>query len=437
MKRTTVVLLTSYLVLLGALVAFLTLRGRHPDSRLLWDDDVRREVQAIVEYRYVDPLDEVREQELFDSAMRGYVGELDPFSRYFSADERPDLDRETRGAFGGIGVLVRGDARGFRVTGVRRGGPASEAGIVPGVIVTQAAGIELAGLDLDEMLTHVKGDPDTDVVLRVEFPDEPTPRDLTVTRAVVPLDVVPAVRLVPGEPPVAYLRLTQFSETTVPRVREALQSLVVEQGAEAVVLDLRQNLGGLVQAAVDVASFFVPPDTVVCRTHGRSESHTYSTRRDSELAPLDLPLVVLTDDGTASASEILAGALQDHGRAVLVGGRSYGKFLVQSLIELDRGEGLVRVTTSRYVTPEGRSAQLDPTREQSGGLLPDVRVELGDDERRQLFERFARQAGPDWELQAGREVDDDGSDPQLDAALALIRGAPAPLERVAVAGLAR
>lgn len=430
MKRGTLVLLVSYLILLCALVAFLSLRGRYPDSRMVWDDDIRREVQAIVEYRYVDPLDEQREQRLFDAAMRGYVGELDPFSRYFSPEERPDLDRDTRGEFGGVGVLVRGDERGFAVTGVRREGPAAAAGMRPGSLVTHVDGTELAGKDLDQMLLLVKGEPGTEVTLRTELPEDGGTRDLVVTRAVVPLDVVPAVRLLPGEPAIAYVRVSQFSATTVPRVREALQSLVMEEQAEAVVLDLRQNLGGLVQAAVDVASFFLPPDSVVCRTHGRTDD-TYRTRLDPEFEALDLPLVVLTDHGTASASEILAGALQDHGRAVLVGERTYGKFLVQSLIELTNGEGLVRVTTSRYETPAGRSAQNDPEREQAGGLLPDLRVPLEGEARREVFQRFARQAGPDWELEPGREADE-GADPQLDVAVALIRGGEAPLETVTV-----
>jgi len=404
-------------------------RATHPgEPELFWDEAARREVQAIVERRYVDPLDDEDARRLFHEAMSGYVSGLDPFSRWFPPSERRALEQETSGAFGGVGVLVQSVPEGLRVTGVRRGGPAESAGIEPGDLVLAADGVSLTGRTLDAMLAAVKGAPDTEVVLSVRS-GTADPRDVRVVRAVVPFDSVPGVRLLAGTPAVGYVRIEQFTDRTGADARAAVTGLLRE-GAAALVLDLRRNLGGVVRAAVETAGLFLPEDTVVCVTRRREGPETHAVPRSDGAAPAAaVPLVVLVDETTASASEILAGALQDHGRALLVGERTFGKFLVQSLVEAPSSGGVVRLTTSRYETPRGRSHARDEFQPVRGGLLPDVRVPLrGDAERDSVGAALGALAGPEW-----RTLPRDGPeprDPQLEAALELLRGALPPSEPV-------
>jgi len=409
-------------------------RSRAPlpgDPETFWDEAARREIQAIVERRYVEPIDDAAARRLFDRAMSGYVEGLDPFSRYFPADERKALEQETSGAFGGIGVLVQSVPGGLRVTGVRIGGPADAAGVEPGDVVESVDGAAISGRDLGRTLDLVKGAPGTEVVLAVRRGDA-APLDVRVERAVVPFDSVPGVRLVPGDPPVGYVRIEQFTDRTAEDARAAVDGLL-RDGAGAVVLDLRRNLGGVVRTAVETAGLFLPEGALVCVTRRRDGNETHAAKPPAGAAPaafqMSVPLAVLVDETTASASEILAGALQDHGRAVLVGERTFGKFLVQSLVDAPSSGGVVRLTTSRYVTPRGRSNARDESNALSGGLLPDIRVPLRSDAARESV-RLALDAlaGPEW-----RTLPREGPeprDPQFEAALALLRGGRPPGEPV-------
>ncbi len=443
MNARVLALFVSPLLLVGALLGY-SLRPvltRSPG----WDDGVRAEVQEIIEDRYVEPLGAAQERELFDAAMRAYVGALDPFSRYFNADEQRALKEGTSGSFAGIGVQVRAVSAGLLVSAVYRGGPADQAGLLPADIVTRVDGTDVAGMPLADVILLIKGEAGSEVVLDV-VRSEQTPTRHAVQRDVVELDTVPAVRLIPGPPDVAYVRVAQFSDTTPAEVRAGLERLVGD-GATLIVLDLRQNLGGVVSAAVDLAGLFLPPRTLVCVTRERRRLRRYFVEAAPEPAagpaapgappavlhaPFPQPLVVLTDQLSASASEILAGALQDHGRALLVGERTYGKFLVQTLQPLRTSDALVRVTTARYETPRGRSGQraMGGAR---GGIMPDVRVELVSEDRRAVFAAFQQQAGPRWKVLPGRhdEADDaDYDDTQLRTALDLLRGGAVPDERL-------
>jgi carboxyl-terminal processing protease len=420
-----------------AVLWFAVSRVRFVGPELYWDDEVRSEVQEIVADRYLEPLDAAAEQELFDASMRAYVGTLDPFSRYFTPTERRELDEDTTGSFAGVGVQVQLGETGLLVSAVYRGGPADIAGLEPGDVVTHADGTDITQMALDESILRVKGDEGTDVVLTVLRGDD-APQDFVVTRGIVGLDTVPAVHLLPGRdgaPGVAYVRVAQFSETTPDEVRAALAELVDAGGASSIVLDLRQNLGGVVSAAVDLAALFLPEGELVCVTRARDGARRYSIEReDGEASPLyDQPLVVLVDGGSASASEILAGALQDHGRAVLVGERTYGKFLVQTLLPLRTSEALVRVTTARYETPRGRSGQRNERTGARGGIVPDVRVDLDQDGRRAVFSAFRDQAGPRWRVLEGRDGAPAPDDVHLNSALDLLHGDPPPAEALELA----
>jgi carboxyl-terminal processing protease len=413
-------------VLLGALWLARRTVTSPGDPDTYWDDDLRREVQAIVEARYVDPVSEEEARRLFHAALQGYVSELDPYSRFFPPEQRTEVDRETQGTFGGVGVRILAVPGGLRVTAVREDGPADRAGIVPGDVIERAGDRSLSGRSLEQMLELIRGEAGTRVDFAVRRGADL--RTVTVEREVVPLDTVPSVRTIPGDVPVGYLRIEQFSEATTNDAREAFDRFRRE-GVGALVLDLRQNLGGVVRSAVDVASFLLPPDTTVCVVRRRQGGDVHTTSRPDGFEPFDVPVVVLVDEGTASASEILAGALQDHGRAVLVGDRTWGKFLVQTLVETRRAGALVRVTTARYETPRGRSAPRDHEGSPAGGLMPDVRVPLADDAQRAALRlAFDRQTGPHW-----RSLPPEGPefrDVQLEAALSLLRGGAAPPEPV-------
>jgi carboxyl-terminal processing protease len=419
-------LLVSPLVLAGALLWARRFVSTPPEPTLPWDDDVRREVQAIVEQRYVEPIDGPQARRLFHAALQGYVSHLDPFSRYVPPEDRKRVEEEANGTFGGIGVLARPGEGGLRITAVREDSPADRAGLEPGDVLESVGGEALSGRDLAQMFAMIRGEPGTSIEVSVVHGG--AARRVTIERALVPSDTVRSVRLLPGDPPVGYVRVEQFADTTAGEVRDALNSLV-DGGARGVVLDLRENLGGVVRAAVDVASLFLPPGSTVCVVRRREGGVVDVTERPDGFDPVELPLAVLVDEGTASASEILAGALQDHGRAVLVGERTWGKFLVQTLVETRSDGGVVRLTTARYETPRGRSAPRDEARGLMGGLLPDVRApELSDAQRSLLRAEFDRQSGPRWRTLPGSDPEPGGQ--ALAAALRLLRGGLPPSEPV-------
>jgi len=278
---------------------------RLPGPELYWDDEVRDEVQEIVARRYLEPLDAEAEQALFDASMRAYVGTLDPFSRYFTPDERQSLEADTSGSFAGVGVQVRMTGAGMLVVAVYRDGPADRAGLEPGDLVTQVDDTSIVGMPLDQSITLVKGPEKSDVTLwivrdaktgdesRAEGnrgdenrgdgrSAEAVPK--TVTRGLVGLDTVPAVRFLTAPDGlgggVAYVRVAQFSETTPQEVRSALDDLIEGQGASSIVLDLRENLGGVVSAAVDLAGLFLPDDELVCVTRSRDGARPYTVDRE-------------------------------------------------------------------------------------------------------------------------------------------------------------
>jgi carboxyl-terminal processing protease len=418
-------LLVSPAVFLGALL----LARRHLDApgepTLHWDDALRRQVQAVVETRYVDPLDEERSRRLFDAALQGYVGALDPFSSYVPPDEKERVEQELQGVLGGIGVRAAPVPGGIRVTAVREGAPADRAGIAPADVIESVGGQAVSGRDFEQMVALIRGAPGSRIELVVAR--EGVRRTVEVERAEVPVDTVPSVRLLSGSPAVGYVRIEQFSDGTPDDARAAFDRLRAD-GAQALVLDLRQNLGGSVSAAVKVAALFVESGATVCVVRRREGGDVHRARPVDGAPPSGLPLAVLVDESTASASEILAGALQDHGRAVLVGGRTWGKFLTQTLVETEGG-AIVKLTTGRHETPRGRSAPRREDDDPAGGLVPDVRVATTPQERRALYDEFGRQTGLSW-----RTLPRDGADPAdpaLRTALDLLRGGRPPAEKVA------
>jgi carboxyl-terminal processing protease len=324
--------------------------------------DVFARVLSYVENNYVEAIDE---QKLIYGAAKGMVHTLDPHSAFMTPEEFADLQADTEGEFGGVGLQIQADDDGVPViVEVIEGTPAARAGLAAGDRLVAIDGVSTRGGEAAEPTSRLRGKPGTKVVVSVERAGWDAPRPFEIVREVIRVKAVEARSLSPG---VLHVRIKQFQERTDEEVRAALEAHKKAHGElQGVVLDLRGNPGGLLDQAVRVADLFLASGTIVT-TRGRGgKTLEEQTARDSGTFT-GFPMVVLIDGGAASASEIVAGALQDHGRALLMGTRSFGKGSVQSLIPLPDGSGL-KLTVARYYTPKGRSIQ-------ERGIVPDVVVE--------------------------------------------------------------
>jgi carboxyl-terminal processing protease len=326
---------------------------------------------TIIEQHYVRPVDD---QELVYASIRGLVGELDPHTSFLPPQEAKLLREDIEGAFGGVGmVVVLGrDPDGTRFLDVRDvvpDGPADEAGVEPGHRVVRIDGQPIAHFpDLQHAITTIRGKPGTTIKVTIEDPSRDIVRTITLTRQVIDPPAVEVTYLGEG---VGVLRLRDFPEKATREVREGLASLERLAGKSklrGVVLDLRDNGGGLLDEAIGIADVFIS-DGVIVRTRARRGVVVDEARARRTGTKPGVPLVVLVNKGSASASEIVAGALQDHGRAVVIGERTYGKGSVQAPFELGDGS-LLKLTVALYYTPDDRLIQ-------AAGIVPDVFVGAG------------------------------------------------------------
>ncbi|HET8700410.1 MAG TPA: S41 family peptidase [Nitrococcus sp.] len=317
------------------------------------------EVFMRIKRDYVAP---VQDRALLESAIRGMLAGLDPHSAYLDKQEYQDLQVGTRGEFGGLGIEV-GMENGFvKVIAPIDDTPAAKAGIQAGDLIIRIDDKPVKGMTLSDAVALMRGDPGTTIKLTVVREKENKPFDVTIKRAVIKVHSVKSRILEPGY---GYLRITQFQSHTGEDVLTALDKLKEQSGGklQGLVLDLRNNPGGVLNAAVEVADDFLTKGIIVY-TKGRIDSADMSF----SATPNDLiggaPMVVLVNGGSASASEIVAGALQDHKRAVIMGSKTFGKGSVQTILPLRDGSAL-KLTTARYYTPNGRSIQAE-------GIVPDV-----------------------------------------------------------------
>ena len=322
------------------------------------------EVLARVQSDYVEP---VTTRKLIRSALTGMLAGLDPHSAYMDPKEWRDMQTETRGRFGGLGMEVTESGGLVKVISPIDGTPAARAGIKPGDLITAADGKTLMGLTLSQAVDKLRGPPDTKVTLTVKRTGDDKPLELTLTREIIHMQV--AKSHLYGD--IGYVRLSLFNDDTDEALRQAVAGFRKERGNQlrGIVLDLRNNPGGLLDQAVDVADDFLNKGTIVS-THGRHGVDDHVWKAGIGDIAGGLPVVVLVNNGSASASEIVSGALQDNGRALILGTRTFGKGSVQTLFPL-RGEGAIRLTTARYYTPDGRSIQ-------GQGITPDVVVHESD-----------------------------------------------------------
>jgi carboxyl-terminal processing protease len=311
-------------------------------------------------------VEEVDAAELIEAAINGMLTSLDPHSGFLPPRDFSDMRLQTRGEFGGLGIEVTMEEGFVKVVSPIDGTPADAAGIEAGDFITHVDGESLLGLTLDQAVDRMRGPVGSEIIITVVREGTAEPFDVSIIRDTIRLTAVRA-RL---EGDAVVLRVSTFNDQTWPNLRDGLRDTIEEAGGlseiSGVVLDLRNNPGGLLTQAIRVSDAFLDQGEIVSTRGRRPEDGERFNATAGDLIE-GLPMVVLINGGSASASEIVAGALQDHRRAIVVGTRSFGKGSVQTVIPL-RGDGAMRLTTSRYYTPSGRSIQ-------ALGVSPDIVVE--------------------------------------------------------------
>jgi carboxyl-terminal processing protease len=344
-------------------------------------DDLRAftEVFGKIKSDYVEP---VEDKKLITEAINGMLSGLDPHSAYLDADAFKDLRVGTQGEFGGLGIEVSMEDGFVKVVSPIEDTPAFLAGIKSGDLIVKLDETPVKGLTLSEAVKRMRGKPGTKITLTVLRKGETKPLIITLTRAVIKIQSVKSKLVEPGY---GYIRITQFQEHTGENMAKALDTFYKQnkEPLKGLVLDLRNDPGGLLNGAVAVSSAFLPKDALVVYTEGRTEdakmkltankeNYLHSATQVDYLKDLpagtkNVPMVVLVNGGSASASEIVAGALQDHKRAIIMGTQTFGKGSVQTVLPLGNNTA-IKLTTSRYFTPNGRSIQ-------AKGISPDIEVE--------------------------------------------------------------
>src|SRR5271169_117461 len=371
------------LVLMGAVAgAALTLIAVQP-SRLLIGTSARAaaadtyrqlnlfgDIFERVRSHYVEKPDDAK---LVESAINGMLAGLDPHSSYMDPKSFRDMQVQTRGEFGGLGIEVTMEDGLIKVVAPIDETPAAKAGVMANDIITQLDGEQVQGLTLNQAVEKMRGPVNTKIKLTIMRKGQDKPIEVSITRDVIR---VRSVRSHVEGDDVGYIRITQFNEQTTEGLKKAIADItakVSDDKLKGYVLDLRNNPGGLLDQAISVSDAFLEKGEIVS-TRGRNAEETQRfNARPGDLTK-HKPVIVLINGGSASASEIVAGALQDHRRVTVIGTRSFGKGSVQTIIPLGSGNGALRLTTARYFTPSGRSIQ-------AKGIVPDIEVlqELPDD----------------------------------------------------------
>ncbi len=360
---------------------------RHQNAKLVVD--VLEEVQK----KYVRELDQDKMRELVENMITGGLKELDPHSGFMNVKDYKAFRQQSAGKFGGVGIRLGIDQRTgqFLVESPMPGTPAYEAGVIAGDLILKVDGKSLDNWTQDKLVEAIQGDPGTDVVLTVLHEGTKKPVDIKITRAEIKVDSVMGDTRdkadlkkwhfwVDPNSRIAYVRITHFGATTVEELTRVVDGLQ-KAGMKGLVVDLRGNPGGLLRAAVEVSSMFLPEGKNIVTTKGRGGSveEAFNSKQKGNIKPgTYYPMAILLNRYSASASEIVAAALQDHARAIIVGERSFGKGSVQNLIEMEENTTALKLTTASYWRPSGRNIHRfpDAKEEDEWGVKPDKGYEV-------------------------------------------------------------
>jgi carboxyl-terminal processing protease len=333
----------------------------------------------LIRQDYVDD-NKTSYHDLINAAMKGMLSSLDPHSQFMNPDDFRDMQDDTRSRFNGLGIEVSMKNGLPTVIAAMEDTPAAKAGVLSGDQILRINGISTERMDLQDAINVLRGPAGAKITLTLLRPSTKEIKEYTLQRAEIKIQSVKGARLLDpdftGPFKIGYIRLVQFNEPTADELSKALDELQ-KQGMQALILDLRNNPGGLLNSAVDVCAQFLPPNTKVVSTQGRvaSQQHDYSTSGVKKERP-NFPMVVLINEGSASGAEIVAGALKDLHRAVLVGETTFGKGSVQNVMQLPDGSA-VRFTTAKYYTPSKQVLQ-------GNGVTPNIRVAVTADQERSL-----------------------------------------------------
>lgn len=356
MKRRAVVIIL--ILFLGISLGYKIGNGDNSANVVFMLKTLNRVLHYVQSY-YVE---EVNPPKLIEKGIEGMVQSLDPYSEFLTPDESREWDVRTKGEFGGLGIQItkRSDKDWITIIAPLEDTPADRAGIRAGDQITKIENESTWGMSLKDVVKRLRGKPGTKVTITIQRPGLTEPLDFTITRAVIHIRAVPYATLIGDD--IGYVDLTTFSRSASAELRNSMDSLF-NLGAKKMILDLRSNPGGLLQEAVRVANLFLPKGSVIVSTKGR----TPDSRQEFD-APSDpphgdkFPLVVLVDRGSASASEIVSGAIQDWDRGILIGDTTFGKGSVQRIYKLDKGYEL-KLTTAKYYTPSGRCIHREKPKE--------------------------------------------------------------------------
>jgi len=384
-----------------------------------------RTLVNVVEYVKENYVEEMDTDQLITGAIKGVVEELDDFSQYLDPKDYTTLKDDTRGDFGGVGIKLSKIDGFVTILTPMPGTPAFKAKMMPGDRILLVDGQEVGPMDLDEAVKLMRGPVGSKVKFITSRKNEKTGQyedlpEITLKREKIVPEVV-YYRMLPDH--IGYIYLVDFSGHSSEEMKKALKALT-EKGMKKLVFDLRFNPGGLLNGAADIAKLFMGDNQMIVYTQGRKQEYYQEYRAGLKAPYPDIPMVVLINQGTASASEIVSGALQDNDRAVIVGQRSFGKASVQQVLPLGGGAGL-KLTIARYYTPKGRLIHRnyrDKSKKNEGGIFPDVEVVVPSKEESKVFAQFN-----DLVYKPGEklpEVKFKVKDPVLDKAVEILKDGP-------------
>lgn len=369
---------------------------------------------SIIQSQYVR---ETKPKELIYGSLKGMLSSLDAYSEFLGPKEYAELKSDTEGRFGGVGMEITIKDGLVTVVTPLEDTPAWKAGIKAGDKIVKIDETVTKDYSLTDAVKLLRGDPDTKVKITVWRPKEKKMLEFEIVRELIKIEDIKNARIIDAG--IGYIRIVEFSEETAGDLFQALQNLEAN-GMRALVLDIRYNPGGLLESAVDVTELFLEKDKAIVSTKGRAGSQDLIFRSKHSSKYKDLPLAILINEGSASGSEIVAGALQDHKRAVIIGEKSFGKGVVQTVVPLDDGSA-VKLTTSQYFTPAGRNINGE-------GIIPDIKVESKvatvseeKSEEESMKEEITEQLKPE-EVPADNFMEQLKADNQLISAVDVLKG---------------